>query len=267
MERTLKSLYCQTDEEYKILVVCNQRPRINFDHKRVVIIETSLPPPIKQNQAQTGRTASRLDKGCKYWIGIKAAQIYEPNYIMFFDADDLIHKDISLFINKHKECNGFYLESGYILHNKFNFVSQVKSFHRICGTSIVLHNDLLIPYLKDFRYCNHHDILQNINPYFITNILGAHFKTKDYYESLNLPLKPITFPAAMYVVNTSENHSAAKFIHSANTIEHLSNKLAEDFNITRKRKSLLFSIEKCIYLSKFKVVKFYRFLKDKLKSM
>ena len=44
LERTVKSACNQTDSDFKVIVVCNEKPDISFHHPHLEYLEVDFPP-------------------------------------------------------------------------------------------------------------------------------------------------------------------------------------------------------------------------------
>ena len=246
--KTLLSVCNQSSDNYKVIVVCNQKPDIPFISNKVIFLETALPAPSQLSKATTGRKTSRLDKGCKYYLGVKHAQRFNPSYVMFFDADDFIHKGITEFLEGQNPENGWYVEQGLVLNATFPVVKEVAAFHQVCGTSFIFSNTIFSPYLKEIKYTDHLHLLEQVDEYFITNILGAHIETKAFLDQQGLSFRPLPFPAAVWVVDTGENHSGQSFINLPGQTKVLNANMVADFNIQISGKEKFRVIKKYVFL-------------------
>jgi hypothetical protein len=231
LEATLLSICSQTNNEFKVIIACNEI--IQFDspliRQHVEFVVVNFPPPSHERSAKTGREAIRKDRSTKYVVGILAAQRFEPDYIMIFDTDDYVSPEIAEFANRHSDkSRGWYIEKGYVMdHQDERRLWMVKDFHKICGTSLIIRNDLLVEPKGDEQVeittetgsteiiypketilsgritptSTQDEIFAQLDNVFLHYILGAHRWTADYYK-----LMPLPFPGAIWNWNTGENH-------------------------------------------------------------
>jgi glycosyltransferase involved in cell wall biosynthesis len=170
------------------------------------------------------------DKGTKYMIGLVHAKNYKPDYVMFFDADDFIHRNIAEYVNTNLVQNGWFIDKGYLYRNGGMLISKLRNFHSCCGTCNILNFKFIEP-PKDFTISTTQDtIVERIDHQYLYMILGDHSHTESYYRKIGYPLKAFPFPAAIWVVETSENISGRRFSNFG--FPHIINeKLNEEFNI------------------------------------
>jgi hypothetical protein len=107
-ERTLKSVCNQTSDDFRVIVVCHEKPEIDFKHPNVeyVKVDFDLSKADKWEWKQ-------VDKGRKLLKGVVYAGKFSPSHIMFVDADDCVSKHLAKFVNGNKECNGWFVNKGY----------------------------------------------------------------------------------------------------------------------------------------------------------
>ena len=136
-ERTLKSVCNQTSPNFRVIVVCHEKPCIEFNHSHVEYIEVDFERP---GQNLEGK---RLDKARKSFIGIVRAQELNPSHIMPVDADDCISNNLAKFVNQNPQDNGWYVNKGYVYKegDKCIYLRQYR-FNQSCGTSRIIRNDL-----------------------------------------------------------------------------------------------------------------------------
>src|SRR6185436_11316247 len=99
-ERTLRSICAQSCADFRVFLVCNQRPAIAFTHPAVTIIEEDFPLP-------EATSASRmLDKWLKVKRGLIAARGFAPAHVMITDADDCVHQYLATLCANSPEAAG-----------------------------------------------------------------------------------------------------------------------------------------------------------------
>lgn len=202
LERTLRSICQQRSQEFEIIVVGNEQPRIAFDHPRIHYVTVDLPLP------GAGHKNKDLDRVKKVLTGFYHAKRFDADYVMAMDADDLVHRDLSTYVASRREGNGWYVKSGYVYEEDRRFIYWRRSgFERWCGSSHIFnyHRHPMPVAPDDYReslieyYKNHRDILAT---------------TTREGRSLN----PLPFPAVTYTVGNGENIYQKNFamVHHAN---------------------------------------------------
>lgn len=253
-ERTLRSVCNQIDPHFRIIVVCNKLPLVTFksDHVEYVIVD--FPPPSLMSGPQTGLEAVRRDKGTKYLVGLLAAEKFQPEYVMFFDADDLVHQDLARFCNERPGTNGWFISSGYGHIEGSLLYQKLSSFYKHCGTCNIINFKLLKANIPQHlhKYSKLDDIVRSVDAHFLSRILGAHHFTVNHFINKGTPLHALPFPGAIYTLGTGENHSGIdRFINTHFVSSHLmphfvSRRLNDafgmglDFSIRRRIKTYFF---------------------------
>ena len=211
LERTLNSVCAQSDKNFRVLVVCNKKPNIHFESALVeFIVLENFPAPGKGKADEMDVKDVHLDKGIKYILGCKYALKYHPDYIMFFDSDDFIHKDIANYLNKHKGENGFVINQGYIYRAGGMLICALDSFNERCGSSIILNpKSLKLPKDLDVKMSKAQVLAQCDEKYL--NTLGTHNTLARYFNEHNCKLKIYPKQAAIWVLETGENRFGGKF--------------------------------------------------------
>lgn len=189
VERTLKSICSQTDQNFRVIVSCHETPEIGYKNDKIEFHNMEfLPPNLAGLDWEQARQAKEGDKTNKILEGFALAQKYEPSHIMVVDSDDCISHKIVEFV--HKDANkttGWYINKGYYYQEGKPYAFLKKTnFNQFCGSCIIIKNE----FAKEL-------ILQE--PFLYYN----HF-------TMNLPngkeLAPLPFAGAMYSMANGENH-------------------------------------------------------------
>ena len=146
-EKTLISICNQTDNNFKVVIVCHEKPRLNFTHKNIHYVHVDFDPPIRaESESDESINVRReLDKGKKLEIGVSYAQErFNTDYIMTVDSDDFISNRIAAFVNQsNKKTPGWYIKNGYIHYSSKSFLLATYKFHSLCGSSVIVKPELL----------------------------------------------------------------------------------------------------------------------------
>lgn len=120
--RTLWSVYNQTDPDFRIIVACHDIPKLKHEFDgRVEFIQVQAPIPHTKEEMM-------LDKGYKvHTIGMRIRE-YGGGYTMMVDADDLQSNRIAEYVNKHPNENGFLSHNGYYWHVGDNYIKKAINF-------------------------------------------------------------------------------------------------------------------------------------------
>jgi hypothetical protein len=184
-ERCLGSACNQTSSEFRVIVVCHERPEISFHHPQVQYIEVNFPIP--------GSTLPEKmkDKEKKLAVGLLAARELQPTHIMPVDADDCISKRLVSFVAQNPQSNGWYIDIGYeYQEGSRKIMVRKENFYKLCGTCNIINYRLFsLPdkVLGDEPLTGH------------DNFLEGHPSAKISLAARGTPIEPLPFPGAIYV--------------------------------------------------------------------
>ena len=86
LERTLNSIYNQTNKDFKVVIVCHEKPILELSYPNLICYQVDFPPPEQIYDRMV------LDRDVKELIGRKIAKELKPDYIMAIDSDDCISR-------------------------------------------------------------------------------------------------------------------------------------------------------------------------------
>lgn len=137
--RTLESVYNQTNPNFKVFVACHQIPDLNKpydDRVQFIIMNTKIPITYLDMM---------WDKDTKIYACQKAARNYlieqklEGCYFMNVDSDDLISNKIADFVaNKAKKLI-YTSRYGYIYFEGNTYLKKARRLERTCGSCFVIY--------------------------------------------------------------------------------------------------------------------------------
>ncbi len=188
--------------------------------------------------------ALRLDRGCKYFMGLVQAQKFHPQHIMFFDADDFISNQIAEFANSNPHHNGWYIQDGYVYDEELKLFGTISNFHQVCGTSHIVRYELY-QVAHDFPLnATQEHLLNHIDHDYLFKIIGSHRWLAEHLASQGNQLEPLPFRGALYYIGNGENHtsraiSCALWVGGVERLEVVESTrlkdLSEEFNISVSR--------------------------------
>lgn len=205
LQETLHSIRAQTSDDYVVIVVGNRVPAFPLPD-RMRFVQVDFPAPAPAAGPQTDRAAFVWDKGTKIGIGLIAASEYDPDYVMIFDADDFLHRDLVRFVRDHPSEAGWVISRGVVYSRRRNVYRQKNHFNRSCGTSYIVAYDA-------------YGVPQHLTPSAtqgvvadgfgdrLNRILGAHREALEWFAGHGVQLRRLPFRGAVYQVDTGENHS------------------------------------------------------------
>ena len=195
-ERTIKSILNQTSNNFKVIVVCHQKPEISFEDPKVEFLEVDFPIP------GTDIDSKRRDKRLKIRVGLFQSRIYQPSHTMVVNADDCINRKIVEFVSQNPNEDGWLAREGYFYNEETGlFYFERKKFYKWCGTSNIIKYGLFkIPESDDYSYLNQDDVMRE-------TYHSTHRTTTEDLVDLGKRafIKKLPFPGAVYMIENGEN--------------------------------------------------------------
>ncbi|UKO96677.1 glycosyltransferase family 2 protein [Nostoc sp. UHCC 0870] len=192
-ERCIKSVCHQTSPDFRVIVVCNEQPEIEFNHPNITYITVDF----SANKESLSINQGRTDKGRKILRGLVYAQQFDPTHTMALDADDCVSRKLAEFVKDNPNSNGWFINQGYKYQEGSNHIYiKRNNFYRMCGSCNILRYDLnFLPepaeYNRGYGYYK----------YYID-----HAKVKDILTDKGQAISALPFPGAIYMLETGENH-------------------------------------------------------------
>jgi hypothetical protein len=190
-ERCLRSICAQTSGDFRVVVVCSQKPTTTFEDPRVEYLEVDFPVPERRRPDEVSTTGydyglsgeiarKNADKARKLRTGFDHGARYQPTHCMGVDADDCVSQRLAAFVQKHPQAPGWFFRKGYIYPEgrRFMYLNR-KNFNQTCGSSVVFRQDLRALVFE--------------NPEFY-----AHCTDRP-------PFVPLPFPGAIYSIANGDN--------------------------------------------------------------
>lgn len=223
VERTMKSICQQTSDNFKVVAVCHEIPKLNYQHPSLEFIQVDFDPPTPENiqKLQSDdplnyrNAAKEADKAKKIMFGIEYSKKYKASHYMVVDADDCISNRIAKFVEEdNSNVPGWFFKKGYIYNEGSNLIFLNKNtFNVLCGTCIVIKSDFVNQLLQDKPY----------------PLFNHDFTTLSTGEKM----LPLPFPGAIYSIGNTENYcSTPEAVKKMNSYSFLTKDFYE--NIIRK---------------------------------
>jgi hypothetical protein len=191
-ERTVKSVCNQTYSDFRVIVVCNEKPSIEFDHPNLEYIQVDYPEAKESELINTKLT----DRGRKVLRGLIEAKKFNPSHAMAVDADDCISKKIAEFVKGNPSEPGWFVDKGYkYIEGKKTIYVKRNNFYRMCGSCNIIRYDLNnLPENPEYN-----------RGYGYYKLWIDHEKVKPFMEQQGTPLSVLPFPGAIYILGTGDN--------------------------------------------------------------
>ena len=240
LAQTLESICNQTDDNYKVLVICHDLPELRSTYKKVRFCQVQFPPPSLPVDSKDGFSIDDLhaDKGRKMIYGLSIARDEKADFIMFVDADDLVNRHISAFVKTEKNPNGWVCDRGYRMDESCSWLLYPRNkFNHECGTSHILRT-------KFAPFPDAPDYTLGLDDYYIRRYV-VHAYVADNLSNLGHPLSSLPFFGAIYLFNDQSIYSSKirqsdsllrKFIRVLVKGRVVTKKIKLDFGLFNKQK-------------------------------
>lgn len=137
-ERCIQSVCQQSISQFKLIVVCNEQPEIQFQHSSIHYIKVDFLP------TDLSFPAKGLDKGRRIVTGLIAASVFSPTHIAIVDADDCVNQNLAALVQEFPRSYGWFFNRGYLYQENTNLIYlRRQAFHKRCGTSHIIRYDIL----------------------------------------------------------------------------------------------------------------------------
>ncbi|MBO0676220.1 glycosyltransferase family 2 protein [Mycolicibacterium sp. S2-37] len=226
LQETLSSIGRQACNDYVVIIVGNRRPTFALP-ARTRFVQVEFPPPSPRGGPQTGMPPIVWDKGTKAAVGLVTAREFAPEYVMFVDADDFVHRDLAGFCRDHPGQPGWVVKRGWMYSRARNTYAPKWKLFRICGSTYILPLEAYAVPSELNAGASQHEIFEAVGELF-ENVLGEHRYALEWWRERGRELRPLPFRGTVYQVDTGENHSGNVLLGPGMPYH---SRLARDFGI------------------------------------
>jgi len=206
LEITLRSVFSQTDPDFKFIVVCNQVPDVKFSDQRLIYHIVDFPP-----RDSTGLTAIFRDKGTKLTSGFLFSRQFSPDYIFIIDADDWVNVNVVNHLHRNPSYPVWHVDGGYFVNYRTKQIKRKYGMNRYCGSTFIYTPDFLMKVANiksDIDSSAGQDqLISATSETFIYHIIGDHQINYRYFTRMGVQPKSIPLRALGYIIETGENVS------------------------------------------------------------
>lgn len=209
LERTLRSIARQTSDDYVVIVVGNRPPSFALP-PRTTFVPVDFPPTAEPVKREERWEALIADKGSKLAVGLLAARAHEPDFVMVFDADDFVHRDLVRWVGAQDPASpGWYIADGWRYSSARGAGERIDDLYRVCGTCYVVPwRAYAVPEGLPAS-ATQAEVLEAFGER-ARFILGKHRDADVWFAEHGFPLAPLPFAGSVYHVDTGENHSGKR---------------------------------------------------------
>lgn len=200
---SMQSVCGQKDRDFKVVVVCNEVPKIEFKHDNIIYHVVDFYPAEKD----AGIFEKRKDKAAKLLAGLVFLKSLSPKFVYIFDADDWLSNQLNGFLHSADEDLCYFSNKGYLV-DIVNKVYLVKyGLFSYCGSTHALPyrifmNELALPDTANVK--DKDAILSHVSENMISSLFGGHAYCR-YFELRGIQSKPFPFASVAWLRNTGNN--------------------------------------------------------------
>ena len=207
--KTIKSIFNQTDQNFLVYVGCNEVPELYDDY------DARLQFFLVNNPVPTEPLEMRRDKFWKY--SLVACKIKEyllktnnPNdgiFVLPMDADDYVSNRICKYVGNHPDANGYISDYGYVYYYGKKHFMKYNDMHTFCGSCniVKMYPDDLPDGMPCQELCFDKKTAGELNDRY--PIRWNHIEVATKYESIGKPFSVLPFPSTIYCLNNGDNIS------------------------------------------------------------
>lgn len=206
-KRTLLSVCNQTSLEYHVIVVCHEKPEIDFHSPRVTYIQVNLPIPGNDYDSK------EKDKMLKMQAGLLYAKSINASHVMFVDADDCISNKIAKFVENNSNQDGWFIGKGFDFQEDIQRLRlRNKNLHLRTNSSHIIK----LNWLEKEFYLPPEEINRG-------NCVLYHIDTISILKERGAKLSLLPFRGAIYITDNGENMwwKQDSIAHSGNGIKEI----------------------------------------------
>jgi hypothetical protein len=202
LRRTIRSIRAASGGDQAIVTVaCHEPPELGAEAYAVEVLTVPFSPPEDPytERLDGGRDKVRKRRFAAAWLRQELQG--EDVYVMFLDADDLIHRDLLAHVLEHGR-ESYLIDKGYLFDTASGLLwKRTGGFHQICGSSLVyaFHPEELPSTWEDEStpFASF-----GSNPY-----QRGHQEYDLVATELGRPPTRLPFPAVVYLANHGESSS------------------------------------------------------------
>ena len=210
LEDTLHSVIGQTNEDFRVVVVCNQIPKVAIKDDRIHFHVVNFPPVSKEN-GKLHVEQKFTDKGSKYLSGLLFAKQFSPDYVYILDSDDWVNINLISTLTNKPEYPVWYVNKGYFVNLDKREYKKRGGLVRYCGSTFVYNYDLLmgeaaIQTPVDEK-SSQQQLIDATSHFFVVKLLANHTINYMHFKDKGVTPKAIPLHTACWIQGTGENVS------------------------------------------------------------
>jgi hypothetical protein len=183
-----------------VVVACHDQPELGELEDAVHVLRVPFAEPADRWEGVHDKARKRRFIGA--WL--RRTLVHDETYVMFLDADDLVHKGLVEYVLAHAQ-GSYLVDRGYILDLASSLLwHRQEGFHRTCGSSFICR------FARDEFPSSWENAASPFGQFGTPPDQRGHEEYDAVARGLGRPPAQIPFPAVVYTVNHSESLWASK---------------------------------------------------------
>ncbi len=208
---TLSSICGQIDENFRIVVVCNQLPHVTISDERIFYHVVNFPVPSKEKSSALSAEPKFKDKGTKYMAGLLFAKQFNPDYVYIVDSDDWVNINLITYLKSQPNYAVWYVDKGYIVNYQLKEYKRISGLSRYCGSTFVYDYNFLMGQANLNTAVDEHatqdELIQATSEFFLLKLMCNHTINYKHFKSIGFKPKGIPLRTSCWIQGTGENVS------------------------------------------------------------
>jgi hypothetical protein len=193
LRRTVRSAQAAAADDALIVVACHDEPDLTSS-PNVHVLPVPFPEPASRQDA--GRDKARKRRSIGAWL---RETLDGPVYVMFLDADDLVHRDVV----RHALAEG---HGSYLVDDAYSFDLRRRLLqHRPQGFPWARGSSFVCRFTPDELPTSADDTTSAFAQFGASPDQRGHLEYPELAAELGRPPVPFPFPASLYTVNHPES--------------------------------------------------------------
>ena len=210
---TLQSICGQTDGNFKVIVVCNEKPNVAFHDERVHFHVVNFPAPLNTAPAESKEVVAPkfVDKGTKYMSGLLYAKQFSPSHVFILDSDDWVNINLVKYLHSQPKQPVWYVNKGYFVNFPSKEYKRRSGLCRYCGSTFIYDYDFLMKQANLAKpvteNSSQEELIAASSEFFVLRLLSNHTINYRHFKKLGYLPKAIPMRTSCWIQGTGENIS------------------------------------------------------------
>jgi hypothetical protein len=217
LRKTLDSVKNQTNSNWRVLIVSQTRPDVEYIEDKIIYLHADFKPAQKYPKnielsdvkRAVCRRANDLDRLRKIRVAAATLHEYRSDFVMLLEADDLVSNRLCEFVMENKEANGWSIPKGYIWDGRSGYLLKTNRLTAISGSSWIV---------KVFYEMLPKDVPIDVDPSTLNLVSSGcpfldngHRKMRDGMAQAGKPMQTLPFRGVIYQWGHGANLSGQQF--------------------------------------------------------